>query len=504
MSSESKGNEIDDLFKNTIEPVNTEPSAQFWQNAAQDVISRGSKLNDKNSSRWRVIAFILGTGLLILGYFFYKMGSRLSTVEQQMATIKNIQPKGIKKENPIISGNTNLNKTTGEPVAASNNNSAPSKKNQSIFSAGTTNVKRTKHSAQTGPISHINYSSSFPTAAVFDIQSHRDKQDNKPVEVTAYNTNDKVASNSEEKQVNNPTEQDNSTNTANTSESLPSAQKLTQATPAIIPPSQPYVLTQASIVKSDSLKAIQLAADTNFSRLSVSAFFSPNFMMGYQFKTSGSWGSRLENTIKTGEKQNFSYTAGVKGTYDLSPRLSISTGIAYQVFSFNIAPNVIYAQKLSDGDVGYYLTTSSGVVDCPYYGKTAIGDSLKMNASSTRSYLEIPLAIKYNFINKEKYKFYLNVGLEANICLAEKTTMDWQDFWNKDGIAIVNGTEGSESMYMTSYIGIGTSYKIGKYLSLYLEPGLHEAITSLDNNTSAVITYPRLFSITTGLTYHIK
>jgi opacity protein-like surface antigen len=227
--------------------------------------------------------------------------------------------------------------------------------------------------------------------------------------------------------------------------------------------------------------------------------------MRYEFKSNSPWGNQTESIIKTGEKQNFSYTVGAKAEYNLSSRFAVSLGIAYQVFSFNSKPGIIYAQKSSDGDVGYYFTTSSGVVECPsYYGTPSVGDSIKMSAASTRTYLEIPVRLKYNFVDKEKIKLYFIAGVDANICLAEKTTMNWQDFWNESGIANINETEGSEKVYMSCYLGIGVNYKICNNLSLYLEPGMHRAITALDNNTSPVVTYPQLFSATAGITYQIK
>jgi hypothetical protein len=505
MSNESGENEIDDLFKNAIEPVNTEPSERFWQNAAEDVISRGSKLNQKNTSRWRAIAFILAAGLLTLGYFSYKMETQLKTVEKQVRTIENVQTSGIKTGNTNSTENAALDKV---------NNSAsimPGNTNGSKQNKSSTNITQVESSGQRGL---IKARSSLPAkqnktrtsaAVVFDIESHPDKQYKKPVNPVTDNTNDKVASSIGENQSNNSTKNENITNALTSNESLSFPPKLTKIDSVSIKNRPEYVLKQTQGIMNDTIKAVQLLTDTNPSKFSISAFFSPNFMVGYKFKTSSSWDNQIENTIKTGEKQNFSYTVGAKAEYNLSSRFAISAGIAYQVYSFTSKPGIIYAQKQSGGDVGYYLTTSSGVVECPsYYGTPNIGDSIRMSAASTRTYLEIPVRLKYNFVNKKKLKLYFIAGADANICLAEKTTMDWQDFWNESGVANINETEGSERVYMSCYLGIGVNFKICNNLSLYLEPGMHRAITALDNDISPVVAYPQLFSATAGLTYHIK
>jgi hypothetical protein len=506
MSNELGENEIDDIFKKAIEPANTEPSERFWQNAAEGVISRGSKLTDKNTSRWRAIAFILGASLLTLGYFFYKMENRLNTVEQQMANIKTYQAQIAKKENTNVSANSTGNETSDNPNKVTKNNRSSSQQKQIAVTNSNTVVKHSPHYTGTRVVNNANYSSPVISPAIFDIKSHIDKQHEKAADPITYNTINKIASTTkEETKIDNSTKQENINNSLPSNVSSPVAQVITPTNPQSNPNGLPYVLKQTQTPANDTSKAIQLtAADTTISKFSISAFFSPDFMMGYKFKTTTSLGRQIESAIKTDEKQNFSYTVGIKAEYSTTSRFSISLGITYEQFSFNTNPGIVYAQKQSDGDVGYSITTSSGVVECPYYGKTKVGDSLKMSLVSTRTYLGIPLQLKYNFIYKEKYKIYLNVGLEANICMAEKTIMNWQDFWNESGVATENETEGSESLYTSYYIGLGADYKIGKYLSLYAEPGLHEAITSLDNNTSAVVTYPQLFSITAGLTYHIK
>jgi hypothetical protein len=118
-------------------------------------------------------------------------------------------------------------------------------------------------------------------------------------------------------------------------------------------------------------------------------------------------------------------------------------------------------------------------------------------------YLEVPLEAKYFFVNTRKFRAYATLGLEVNFLLGENTAINWQNSWNESGTDKITNTEGSRNMYFSYYLGAGLSYKIEKCLSLYAEPGIHEAITPIDDNIS-LITYPKLFSLTVGIVYDVR
>lgn len=503
MSEKQTGNNIDEIFKKAIEPVNTEPSDEFWRKAAEDVISRGSKLNEKKASRWRAIAFILGAGLLMVGYFAYKMENGLKNVEQQITAVKNAQNQNPEKAN----GNINKKDNDSPAAPVSNNNQQLAR--QSINTNKENSAKYSTPSIRAEKTGNDKYASSGKTGkpqtivAAFNKKSYNNSHHKTSVEPPVNIANNKIISETKQPQANASNE--NTANNTNASEISSTGKPIQKSVEnGQTPEYAVKANTQTSVASIDSSKPLQSLEQSqteNPSRFSLSAFFSPEIITGYNFKNNDLRGSQVESVIKSEEKRNFSFSAGTKLEYELSSCLSISAGIGYQTFSFNFNPGVIYAQKQSDGDVGYSITTSSGVVECPYYyGAPKVGDSLTMNTNSTRRYLEIPLQLKYAFINKAKYKLYLNGGIEANVCLGESTTMNWQDYWNNSGVATVNSTVGSSAMYFSYYVGMGADYKICKHISLYAEPGFHNAISSIDNNTP-VVSYPWIFSLTTGMIY---
>jgi len=499
MSNEYMENDIDDIFKEAIESVNSEPSDKFWRKAAEDVIARESERNEKKASRWRAIAFILGAGLLLLGYFTYRMQNGINNAQQMNVTVNT-------KQNQLsgINNNSIGTKLVNKPannikrvISADDNHRSEADYKQKNNSA------KNSVNGYVSPINSSNAQSTFvtgnkplqenesPASSVEPILIDK-KITDKPENQHTQASNDLIAN----------------LNTTEVSQSPPvTIQKNTKSSQGEVKQNvtKTTQLPLVALVDSSKSSANDAILNENSpSKFNISAFFSPDFAMGYMYKCTNSWGDEMENTIKLGEKQTFSFTAGVKAEYQISSRFSINVGIAYHTFNFNINPYCIYAQKQSGGDIGYALPTSSGIVDCPYYGYAKVGDSLKMSATSSRTYLEIPIHVKYFAIRNNKFKFYLTAGVEANFTLGEETYMYWQEYgWNVNGAATVTSTNGSESMYFSYFFGLGAEYKIGKHFSLYAEPGMHEAITPIDNNIE-VVSYPRLISATAGLTYFLK
>jgi hypothetical protein len=492
-------NDIDNIFKQAIEPVNTEPSDKFWRKAAEDMIARESSLNERKVSRWRTVAFILAASLLLLGYFTYKIDIGINNPPQTDKMVVKGQTQVPPTNNNVIANNNISNPVSMSGAGSSGDNEIKSNhkhKNNSSINSTLKNIS---------PINLIHVQNNLTASSKPYTKNENPKKMDDPI---------LIANNKKE------SEQPEVLQNKENNVSLPNLTppKVSSATPITIQKNtyQSLPKIQADTNKSihqvligiidtpKSLSFEEMVTGINIERISISGFYSPDFLTGYMFKCSNSMGDAMENTIKQGESQTFSFTAGIKAEYQISSRFSIGTGMAYQSFSFNVSPCNIYAQKQSDGNVGYSIPTSSGVVNCPYYGYAKVGDSLKMSATSSRNYLEIPIHAKFFAIDNNKFKFYLTGGVEANFALGEETYMNWEDYgWSNSGTAMVNTTNGSESMYFSYYVGLGFEYRIGKRLSIYLEPGMHDAITPVDNNID-VTSYPRLISATGGLTYYIK
>jgi hypothetical protein len=511
------GNNIDDIFKRAIEPLDTEPSEEFWRKAAEDIIAKGSKATEKRIFRWRAIAFVLGAGLVVLGYFTYRMQSSLEHANQQMKVVENDQNKQVDKltENTIAKNEDN---TTLKTIA-SKNKVTSHKQNTSIATKVVPEyhpvvasqvpavVNSGHHTSASSPVSYVSANHTKISLAT-NYKKSAIRASHKPVDATslANQKNNAIVSvaNNENNNLENSSVQEKTY--AFVKPSSQSADSITKQDDTS--DSANDVVEQADQVTglpplSTNAQNNKPTVNDSASKLNISVFFSPDNLVGYGFNSPYSWGSQIENAIKQGEKEKFSYTTGAKVEYAISSNFTIGAGIAYEEYSFNVNPGTVYAQRQSDGDIGYYFTTSSGVVECPSYGHTALNDSIKMNASSTRKYLQVPLLAKYFLVNTKKLRFYVVGGLEPCFNLGDNTVMNWQNYWGEGGTVSASNMEGSRNFYFSYYVGIGATYKVGNHLSIYIEPGLHNAVTPIDDQI-AVTTSPKLFSASVGLTYTVK
>lgn len=509
-------NNIDDIFTKAIEPLETQPSEEFWRKAAEDVIVRGSKATERKMVRWRAAAFVLGAGLFLLSYFTYRLQNGLDNVDKKIEAVKNLQNQNIPRSNennaPIQNNNPAVNTVHNNAVVVNGKQYVNKIASANASKTSPLTGKSTFYKTINTPKIIASYKQANKTALHKATRAKGYKK-NAPIVYNTSQPGTNAATLSHISRAN-----DNSINNFagnnidNSNPNLPVAEKM----PKTDTTDNLAVLSDDTIDNVTGQTAAASISDTarimlpksftpgdSISRLSVSVIFAPDYLVNYKFKATDAWGSQSENTIKNGEKQNFSYSTGAIADYKLSPRVSISAGITYQVYSFSTQAGTIYDRKQSDGDVGYYMATSSGIITCPYSGYSKIGDSLQVNTSSSRKYLDIPMQAKYFFITSTKFRMYATLGVEVNFSLGDNTVMNWQNFWNESGTEDISNAEGSRNMYFCYYIGMGISYKVANSLSFYIEPGLHEAVTPIDDNID-IVTYPRLFSFLTGISYTLN
>jgi hypothetical protein len=502
MSEKQTENNIDEIFRKGIEPLNTEPSEEFWRKSAESIIQKGNKSTQNKNSGWRIIAFFLAVALLLLGYFTIKMQSGLDKEKQQVAELKKLQ-----NQYPAKATITTIpdSKTIATTQNSGSNTSKERKKIKIIHTkAPGIEWKTAAHVTR----KNLNNMQVASAASATKSHYHKPKRDatniivaansgKKQTRVKAENPKSKPAGAEIAQPDLVPSKDSSTTSTFRIKSNQPDATipivKATNVAMELKPVTAP--------ISSPLTHPLDSAAIIIPSKFSISAYFSPDVYTGYTFKSSDAEGSQYESAIKSGEKQKFSYTAGVKAEYELSSRFSIGVGLAYQTFSFQIAPSVYYAEKQSDGQVGYSIITSSGIVDCPYYGNPQIGDSLKMNATSSRSYLCVPVQLKYFAIKTNKIKIFLEGGIGINISTGTQTQMNWQDYWQTQGTSIVSTADGLQNMYYSYSFGAGAGYTLSKRVEVYAEPAIQGSITSIDKNTP-VVSYPYLLGIAGGLTYH--
>lgn len=126
------------------------------------------------------------------------------------------------------------------------------------------------------------------------------------------------------------------------------------------------------------------------------------------------------------------FTLGLGVRVNLSPRLSIGTGLDYSLLSRTFT--------------GSYLGTSGTV-------------------SHTVQYLGIPLRLYYDILASDRIRFYAYGGGEAELCIGNSYRL----FASPD---IVRDYKVNSPLFSVG-AGLGVEFRLGRTLGLYLDPGVN-------------------------------
>jgi hypothetical protein len=237
------------------------------------------------------------------------------------------------------------------------------------------------------------------------------------------------------------------------------------------------------------------------SKTSASLFYAPGTTNDFLHdKDNDPTNTITANVLKTRQDDDGTFAAGIRLSYNFSERWALQTGCSYSVFSYNIKPTVIYAQPEESGQVGYFIVTTSGTVFLPYStGSAHLGDSMKVQGKSSRSYISIPLELKYNIAMGRKLCFYITGGFSVNIAKYQQTNLDWVNTYLQEGNVSVQSIYGLNIVHYSYDLGAGLEYIAHKSWSIYAEPYLTGSFTSINTNTP-VSTYPYFFGLAFGIT----
>ena len=179
---------------------------------------------------------------------------------------------------------------------------------------------------------------------------------------------------------------------------------------------------------------------------SVGVSFSPDYC--FRKLTSNPSSEWIKDGLDTLEVGKIGYTTGLNYTFRLSKRIGISTGV---------------------------LLSNKGEKT----KKTFSSQPSIFNYNNQYYYLDIPLTVKYNIINKT-LKLFVSAGISSNIFLVKKTTQitgytndDVKiNYYDKDGLSKVN---------LAILAGFGIEYPITKKWDLKIEPIFRRSITPIAN-----------------------
>lgn len=484
MSEKLTNNNIDDIFRNSIDNMETEPSENFWINASEDALFKSTQAGKKAVTRWKVIAAASITLLIGLSAYMFYMQKQLSNIKSKLIVVEN------KNTIPIVSASnvpevkehvlsaTSTDNNAGKEVS---NIAIPANKIESSVPANSNNVNTDKVQVANKAIvlnsnihsKHVNHTYSRVTADNSIVPKANDVIRN---DVLSNGESSNTSSNVviANKVADGPVSMASVTN-----ESIPINEDEQNLITGNIEPVQEYV------------RPVQKKSFA--SKLSVSLFYEP--YVSDELLENESSDIVTYNNVSANEEEVNPFSLGLKAGYDISKHISVITGCTYYSFNFSVSPTTIFAQQQSNGDAAYSFQTSVGTVQCPYVNNSKAGDGLTVSGEEKVSYVSIPLQIKYNLTLNKKFDVYVTAGVQANIVAIRKMDMHWQSFNWDEGNA-TEGIDNRKKLYGSYYAAAGLSYSIVKGIGIFMEPSIQGS--PVYSSTKGM---PYL-GMAGGLTYH--
>jgi len=497
------------IFRTVVGPMQMEPSEKFWKQAEEGILERENAVQRRKLTTWKGISFGLATVIVLLCFHEFYITSKVDRIEKKISdieysnhqqTIQNttvengrdawhdISTQNVtgRQSNSTISENTTITKTYSNRVAHFNTSvtkTSSAGRNAELNSQGEATL-----SGNTGLTS-----GNLPL-----IQTG--KQSNKEISSILESNNARAGQTIEQPKTSESPALTMNTNVTRTNKSPDTTINTVFSKLSLVPKQ----LAQDTAELSEQIVPPKPHIDF-VHRIFASAFFatgSLNDFLKDKDNDNDATDKVSINSLKAIECNAMAYQAGLKLGFDISDKWSLQTGFYYNSNTYSIRPTIIDASQQEYGALGYSLITSSGIVNIPYSGSSPhSGDSIKVNGSSSRGYIGIPVNIMYKFLSGKKLGFYAIAGLSANILVYQGTSLHWQNTLLQEGDVSAQSIKGLESVHYSYSLGFRAAYKLGRGFSLFGEPYLQGALTSIDKN-SPIVTYPYFFGIALGISYH--
>jgi hypothetical protein len=511
MSNMLNDDELDSLFKDSIESAEAQPSEKFWTKAYEGILTRENNAYLSRIRTWKRATMALAC--LVIGLICYSVyiTEKVNNLDNQVAQVEKFQANST-AQNATVASNNNAASINGKNTNSSNKLEVSNNDQSSVNSVNAANSVNSGSSTQglqvnnavsneSGVVSanqkmHSNNSTSH-NGASFAANSHKN-QGNRRVVAVASNEG-----NASQRNVITMLGSNKTAVTSHTEETETNTNNDNQTISNVLYPDESYssndspdsAVSQPVITKSHQPSKFKRYV---LPHVSASVFASYNMadpvMNGY------SSGDNLSaSQLNSRERQTLAYSFGAKLGYDLSTKWTLQAGISYQVYQFSIASSTLSPQK-QGSESNYQLVTSSGNVYLPFMPNSNINATVTAKGNALRSYVNIPLQAKYNFVNSRTFKIYGTFGATMGLLEFNKVSAQAVNSTGSENVN-VNSVDGTSQVTCSYLLGVGAEYKIGRAFSVYAEPSYLGAITPV-NNSSLIKVSNNVLNGACGVIYH--
>ncbi len=199
---------------------------------------------------------------------------------------------------------------------------------------------------------------------------------------------------------------------------------------------------------------------------------------------------------KDRESGMYAFNTGLNIRYHFNDMWAVALGIGFSSTTKSIKLPMVYATEGESTGMHYEYPTASGMIHMPNPYSTTLheGDSLALGHAGTRTiqYFNIPATIRYH-LPQQKIKFFVEGGLLVHFRLSEQVAIDM----GSSVLKVKNASDGLNKINYGWMLGAGAEMPFTEKLSLFAEPTLHGAFTSITKNI-AVNNYPYAVGLRAG------
>lgn len=212
--------------------------------------------------------------------------------------------------------------------------------------------------------------------------------------------------------------------------------------------------------------------------------------------------SPVSSSLSNSTKGDYTYSYGLQVSYQLNRKYSVQTGLHFQEISYQnknliVALSNINSSNINSSNINFDTRTNFDMIELnsnvETSGNISAANIVSRNGNLNQryGYIEIPIEIKYNLIEKNSFKTELIVGASSLFLNENETTLETESFSSSGKMNNLN------NINFSANIGVIFSYKFDKKWALNFSPMLKSHLNTFNNNSNGF--KPYYFGVYSGI-----
>ena len=207
--------------------------------------------------------------------------------------------------------------------------------------------------------------------------------------------------------------------------------------------------------------------------------------------------SPVSSSLSNSTKGDYTYSYGLQVSYQLNRKYSVQTGLHFQEISYQNKNLIVALSNINSSNINFDTRTNFDMIDLNSNVETSVNISAANivsrngNLNQRYGYIEIPIEIKYNLIEKNSFKTELIVGASSLFLNENETTLETESFSSSGKMNNLN------NINFSANLGVIFSYKFDKKWALNFSPMLKSHLNTFNNNSNGF--KPYYFGVYSGI-----